>query len=208
MQRAATHLQAGDVLVIEAQICQSSTSGRRVPVEAVGDANFSAIATLVSNDVVVVEAGGNGDEWTGDPIDFDAYADPVSGDPVLDGSFRDSGAILVSAADMPAPPTFPNIARTYSAPYGVRIDCFAWGNGVYTCWDGNAYIADFSGTSAATAIVAGAAILLQDVSKNTRATTLTPPRLRTLFRNGVNTPCGTEKIGRMPNLAALIPLLP
>lgn len=212
IQRSATHLGAGDVLVIEAQIYESSTSGRRVPVEAVGDANFWAIATLVGNDIVVVEAGGNGDEWTGDPIDFDGYADPVSGDPVLDGS-RDSGAILVSAADMPVPSTFPDMARTYSAPYGARIDCFAWGNGVYTCWDDglgthDAYIASFSGTSAATAIVAGAAILLQDVAKNTRATTLTPTRLRDLFRNAANTPCGTEPIGRMPNLAALIPLLP
>jgi hypothetical protein len=209
IQRAATHLRAGDVLVIEAQIYESSTSGCRVPVEAVSDASFWAIATLVGNDIVVVEAGGNGDEWTGEPIDFDAYADPVSGDPVLTRAFRDSGAILVSAADMPAPPTFPDIARTYSAPYGDRIDCFAWGNGVYTCWDGNlVYIADFSGTSAATAIVAGAAILLQDVAKNTRGTTLTPERIRDLFHHAANTPCGSESIGRMPNLGGLIPLLP
>lgn len=209
IQRAATHLRPGDVLLIEAQIYESATSGCRVPVEAVGDASFWAIATLVANDIVVVEAGGNGDEWTGEPIDFDAYADPVSGDPVLTRAFRDSGAILVSGADMPAPPTFPTMARSYSAPYGDRIDCFAWGNGVYTCWDGAAaYVADFSGTSAATAIVAGAAILLQDVAKNTRSTTLTPARIRELFRDAANTPCGTEAIGRMPNLAALIPLLP
>lgn len=213
IQRAGSHLQAGDVLVIEVHIYESSTSGRRVPVEAVGDATFWEIATLVGNDIVVVEAGGNGDEWTGDPIDFDTYPDPVSGDLVLNPGVRHSGAIMVSAADMPVP-GLPNMARTPYAPYGARIDCFAWGNGVYTCWDdglgtNSAYIDNFPGTSAATAIVAGAAILLQDVAKDTHSKTLSPDRILTLFHDQANTPCPADpRIGRMPNLAALIGKLP
>jgi hypothetical protein len=121
---------------------------------------------------------------------------------------------MVSAADMPAPPTFPNMARTYSAPYGDRVDCFAWGNGVYTCWDdgqgtNDRYIDNFPGTSAATAIVAGAVILLEDVARASHQATLTPQRVRDLLHDQVNTPCPAEpKIRRMPNLAALIPMLP
>lgn len=214
IQKAGGQLQRGDVVVIEAQIYETSTSGRRVPVEALGDGTFWEIRTLIGNGIIVVEAGGNGDEWTGDPIDFDTYPDPVTGDPVLNLTFRDSEAIMVSAADMPAPPVLPYMARTPSAPYGARIDCFAWGNNVYTCWDdgtgaNDRYIDNFPGTSAATAIVAGAVILLQDIAKTAHGAALTPQRMRQLLHDQVNTPClAAPNIRRMPNLAALIPMLP
>ena len=55
--------------------------------------------------------------------------------------------------------------RIARASFGSRIDCYAWGENVTTAdgADNKSYVNNFHGTSAASAIVAGAAILVQQM---------------------------------------------
>ena len=60
----------------------------------------------------------------------------------------------------------------------------------------------FGGTSGASAIVAGCAIVLQGIAR-ARGTPLTPDRMRTLLSGPFNTPSndpGVDRIGVMPDL--------
>ncbi|MGO7983942.1 S8 family serine peptidase, partial [Rhizobium johnstonii] len=74
--------------------------------------------------------------------------------------YRDSGAIMVAAGSS----TVPHERLDFSN-YGSRIDCFGWGEGIDTTGGSGTgtgdYTTGFSGTSGASPIVAGAALLLQ-----------------------------------------------
>ena len=84
-------MSAGDVLLLEVQ-------RNFLPTET-DDDDFDAIRLAVALGMVVVEAAGNG--FT----DLDAYMDAVAGQILNRASadFRDSGAIMVGAADVTAP---------------------------------------------------------------------------------------------------------
>jgi subtilisin family serine protease len=95
-----------------------------------------------------------------------------------------------------------------------RIDCYAWGEDITTSGDGwtgtstTSYTASFGGTSGATPIVAGAAVLLQSWRTRTLGQPhYAPHRLRELLSEAGNTPSanpGTDRIGVMPNLRQII----
>jgi subtilisin family serine protease len=193
----------GDVLLLEAQTSYSTASGF-VPVE-VEQAVFDAIQFATSQGIIVVEAGANGS------VDLDAFQD-VSGKKILNrnsADFRDSGAIMVGAASS----TVPHQRLSFSN-YGSRIDCYAWGQNIDTSGDGwtgtatNLYTSTFGGTSGASPIVTGAALILQSWGVSRFGSRYSPDALRALLSNtSVNTASAnpsTDHIGVMPNLRAII----
>ena len=201
---AVAVMQPGDVLLLEAQT-RYSTSGRRyVPVE-VEEAVFVAIRSATDAGIIVVEAAGNGS------VDLDAFQD-VNGRQILNrnsSDFRDSGAIIVGAASSAAPHS-----RMSFSNFGSRVDCYAWGENVDTCGDGgsgnqdDSYTADFSGTSSASPMIAGAALLLQHWRELVRQPRLGPAAMRQLLsdpaQNTTSAAPDDDRIGAMPNLRALM----
>ncbi len=196
-------MNAGDVLLLEAQTSYPTATGY-VPVE-VEPAVFDAIQFATSQGIVVVEAGANGS------VDLDAFQD-VNGKHILNRNspdFRDSGAIIVGAASS----TMPH-ARLSFSNFGTRIDCFAWGQNIDTCGDGwtgtatNLYTISFGGTSGASPIIAGAALLLQSWRIKQNNNRYSPDELRGLLGNvtlnthSANPP--SDRIGVMPNLRSII----
>jgi hypothetical protein len=163
----------------------------------------------------VIEAGGNGNHETGVGHDLDRFTG-INGKYILDRSspdFRDSGAIIVAAATS----TLPHTRIAYSN-YGNRVDCYGWGEHVATAGSCpgssglaiNTYTENFSGTSSASAIIAGAAIALQSITEANYNFRLNAIQMRAILGNDLN---GThsengrliDKIGVMPDLKKIIP---
>ena len=211
INEAAGRLDRGDILLIE----QSSITGPRIdlttgrgviPVEYDSDI-FNAIRSATSRGIVVIEPAGNGFE----DLDHPAYEGR------FDRSKRDSGAILVGAG-LPEGGVFgfgPDLVRTEESNYGSRLDVQGWGRFVVTCGFGdlrreqgrnNWYTDLFGATSAAAAMVAGAAAVLQSIAKERGIGPLSPSQLRSLLvATGTPQQGNTsQKIGPRPNLAAAI----
>ena len=193
-------MNVGDVLLIEVQ-------KSFLPTET-DDADFDAIRLASALGVVVVEAAGNGND------DLDAYTN-VSGDFILNRSstdFRESGAIIVGACES----ALPHNRWTWSN-YGSRVDCFAWGENVTSCGygdldagsgDNSTYTNTFQGTSSASPIISGAAIILQGMYEANTGTRLSPMQMRLLLSDPAT---GTAQgggvagnIGVMPDLNSII----
>lgn len=196
----------GDVLLLEAQLEDPDDWAMNWPLDtdfAIADTIGLATAAGIS----VVEAGGNGDEAA-------HYFDTDAGTPPL----FESGAILVSCAQI----VQQRIVPMSYAPRGGRVDCFAWGFGINTSWaDGGGEtglyvptdgVPGFNGTSAAAAIVAGAAIVLQGIARQTAFGALTPAQMRAALSNpewntSPDAASPPHAIGCMPDLARLIAAL-
>lgn len=199
---AADAMSPGDVLLLEAQTTAAGSSTSYLPVE-VEQAVFDAIRDAVDAGIVVVEAAGNGGN------DLDDWTD-ASGRHLLkpgDDDFRDSGAIMVGAASSAAPHS-----RLSFSNHGSRIDCYAWGQNVDTTGDGwtgtstTAYTGSFGGTSGASPIVTGAAVLLQSWRKARKGQPFDPATVRVWLSSAINTASAdpaTDRIGVMPNLRAI-----
>jgi len=208
-------LNPGDVLLLEVQTRKSSTIGFGYPVE-IYQAEFDAIKTATDADIIVIEAAGNaGDNldnvvannWTTESggvvsnIQFSLN--------LLNANFQDSGAIMVGAALMASAAEVASAAsasipviiipRSRRENYGTRIDCYAWDNSIWTTgYDDDtgpspgqtpktSYFG-FSGTSGASAIIAGAVLAIQGIAQvhgkgdlaNHR---FSPTRLRRILRD-------------------------
>ena len=197
-------LKAGDVLLLEAQAADYS-GYRNVPVE-IEPAVFDLISLATASGIVVIEAAGNG------ALDLDRVHDPDRGF-VLNREhpdFIDSGAIIVGAA------TSTERARTEQSNFGSRVDCFAWGENVTTTFtnaNGTAlgdYTNSAGGTSAAAAIVAGAAVAVQGARQAQPNIRFDPATLRALLSDPANTASQkpvVDRIGVMPDLKVLIDVL-
>ncbi len=197
---AVAVMRAGDVLQLEAQ---SIYLGSYAPVE-VEATTFDAIQYAVSQGIIVIEAGGNGS------IDLDTVMD-ANGKTFLNrGStdFRDSGAILVGAASSTAPHS-----RLSFSNYGSRIDCYAWGENITTCGDGwtgnltNSYTNGFGGTSGATPMVTGSALLVQSWRVKQGFARHLPDAMRGTLSAADNTPSAnpsSDRIGVMPDLKSIL----
>jgi hypothetical protein len=197
-------MNAGDVLLLEAQTSSGSTNKLPVEVEAlVAD----AIRHVVDDGIIVIEAAGNGSN------DLDTFVDGAN-HRILDrnsNDFVDTGAIMVGAASSAAPHTRLNFSN-----FGSRIDCYAWGENIDTTGGSGgagttAYTSSFSGTSGASPIVTGAALLLQSWRIAQGNTPYTADEMRSLLINPTfNTASAdpaNDRIGVMPNLRAIFEYL-
>ena len=209
---AIAHLSFGDVLLLEAQVWVDYGSGLLGPIE-VYDADFEAIRLATALGIVVVEAGGNG-TYNGSPpaLNLDTYRNPA-GKQILNRDpsnpdFRDSGAIIVTAATS----TTPHRRLAY-APYGRRIDCYAWGQNIHTCASNSAGATDryrprFGGTSGASPIITGAALAVQGMAEALLGYRFSPLQLRAILSDPATgtrpAASGNRHIGVMPNLRAII----
>jgi subtilisin family serine protease len=198
------------VLLIELQ--GGGPRGRYLPVEFWDD-NYDAIKVATDRGIIVIEAAGNG----GENLDHPAYKNK------FDRWNRDSGAILVGAGG-PAREGWDDRARLDFSNYGGRVDVQGWGRKVATldygdlqrCDDAEGdwrytdrhYTDEFSGTSSASPIVAGSAVLLQSYAKQ-KGVTLLPNDVRTILRQTGTPQIGdtSEQIGPRPDLAKALQVL-
>jgi serine protease len=209
---AISNLIFGDVLILEAQVVVPGTTNLLGPCEVL-DADFDAIRLATALGIIVVEAGGNGtDNGSTPPFDLDAYTNP-SGKKSLfrddsNPDFLDSGAIIVSASSSSSPYT-----RMEWAPHGNRIDCYAWGQNINTLSSDSSgattlYTTLFGGTSGASPIIAGAALVIQGIYQNNFEFRLSPRQMRAILSNPLTgtLPASTEttKFGVLPNLRSII----
>jgi hypothetical protein len=202
IDRATASLERGDVLLIEvaAPFLPAAAAGPDILVEF-DPAVQIAISLATKKGITVIEPAGN----LG--IDLDAF-------PFLAHTRPDSptfsGAIVVGAgeATLPLPDPW---SRTFSS-FGSRVDCFAAGSNIRapSSVDHDSYqvLPQFSGTSGASAIIAGVVLSLQAMtrasSQENPPAVLAPSDVRRLLRSAslgtlpVN-PLGA-KIGAMPDL--------
>jgi hypothetical protein len=204
---AIANLSFGDVLLLEAQVALNGTA-LLGPIEAY-DAEYEAIRLATALGIIVVEAGGNGtNNGSPPPLNMDTYT-TLGGLAILNRDpgnpdFRDSGAIIVSAATAAAPHT-----RLAYGPHGRRIDCYAWSQSINTlssdaAGSTTAYTTVFSGTSGASPIITGAALAVQGRAEALLGFRFSPRQMRAILSDPATgtPPAVTEptQIGVMPNL--------
>ena len=214
-------LSSGDVLLLELQVTLLPYFNGFWPVECEAN-NFYPIELATKNEIVVIEAAGNGGS------DFDNPS-PFNTNPHNNPNYnKDSGAIIVGAANPQSDPLQGTIGggRWGSSNFGTRVNCFAWGDSVDSLDAdpatgkgidalGNPLTTIiFGGTSAASAIIAGAAIVLQGICQQPTAQgglghRLIPADMRarlsdfstgTLSVNSTAANLNADRIGVMPNL--------
>jgi Subtilase family len=192
MMASIDRLGFGDVLLLEMQ----TGSDPLLPVEVEPSLrDLMKLATALG--IIVVEPAANGGA-DGRGVDLD----DVLGD--------DTGAIRVAAAYEPEPTT--DLSKKWqrypTSNFGSGIHCFALGYMVATTEIGSTSVGrSFKETSAASAIVAGAAAVLQSWYEKYRGYRIGPLDLRSLFMTHGTPPAlleagGTDRIpiGVMPDL--------
>jgi serine protease len=199
---ALPSMSAGDVLLLEVQ-----RGAALLPTES-DVADFDAIRLATARGIIVVAAAGNGGN------DLDAWTDASGRFRLRRGhpDFRDSGAIMVGAALSPVVGGTAHDRAGFSN-FGNRVDCYGWGENVATCGYGDltptagldaSYTGIFGGTSSASPIVVGAAVLTQSLYRTATGTRLSPGQMRAILSNLANgTPQSATvagNIGSMPNL--------
>jgi hypothetical protein len=181
-------------------------------------ADFEVIRLATALGIVVVEPTGNGTN------DLDAFQEATSGNFVLSRTKpggRDSGAIMVAGSTS----TYPYRRDPLGTCFGSRVDCFAWAEGVCTSaytpyidlstfpylFVRDDYPSTFNGSSAASAIVAGAVLLVQGVAQaSALGHRLSPGEMRARLSDpdpSINTRSehhGMDLIGVMPNLKGIL----
>jgi len=188
------HIKDGSVLLLEVQRHNVATE--------TDHADYLAITKAVRKGLVVVEAAGNGNKD-------------------LDGILRgDSGAIIVGASrwneSTGQHERWVPVAGKVGSCFGKRVDAFGIGSGAVaggfgSLSQGNGpndrYTKTFGGTSAAAAIVAGAAVLIQNLRQSKGKSPLRPDALRKLLRSYGTPSVGADWIGRMPDMKQIVPHL-
>jgi hypothetical protein len=207
---AIHYLNSGDILLIQSQAYDDRTE-KAMPVE-IFDANFHLIRLASALGIIVIEPAGNGNDLLG--FDLDLFTDQTGKTPLNRASkdFRDSGAIMVAATTSNIPHQ-----RIPFSNYGSRVDCYAWGENVWTAGSfpeqsgeaTDAYTKCFSGTSSASAIITGSVISLQSIVDANLHYRLSPSEMRSVLCNPLlgtlsSNALETDKIGVMPDLKRII----
>ncbi|MBA4377294.1 MAG: hypothetical protein C0395_01320 [Gemmatimonas sp.] len=190
----------GDIILIELQGAGPNANGAGdygyIPMEYWQD-TFDAISIATALGRTVVEVAGNGLQDLDDPIYIGLF----------DPEVRHSGAIMVGAGE----PT--TLEPTWFTNHGARVDLQAWGEQVTSCGYGDLqgtgfaesawYTQVFNGTSSASAIVAGAAALLQGMTRAQYGYSLDPRHLRDiLVATGTPQAADPDQVGPRPDLVA------
>lgn len=198
---AASFLEFGDAMLLEMQV--GDINFDLWPVE-INDAEYDAIRLATALGITVIEPAANGGMNMDEPVVRDG---DTTGHSFLNRNspdFRDSGAIMVGAGSSTHPRT-----RLYFSNYGSRVDVHSWGENILTSSVNGAYediYSNFSGTSGAAPIIAGAALSIQGMVAANRGSKLSPAELRSLITMG-GTPSAnacSDKIGVQPDLKVLI----
>jgi subtilisin family serine protease len=208
-----------------------------LPVES-DVAKLEAIQLAVRNGVIVIEAAGNSG------TDLDNWLDDAGQRRMnrklwtpADAEKFDSGAILVGAAKkdpVEVPAGVSGHERLPKSNFGSRVDCYAWGEGIVSAGGGDLrsegtdrnvnqednkrYTQIFGGTSGASAIIAGAALLVQGLHLEKKNSLLSPAKMREILsKPATGTPQKVtvdsqgepilENIGVMPDLRRIIQTL-
>ena len=174
--------------------------------------NHDAIEYAIASDITVIEGGGNGSVDLGNPANYGTVYTNIS--------TNDSGSIIVGAS-LGASKEIASFSN-----WGSRVDVFAWGAGVATTsfpsslpldWYGTTspippndetnihYTDNFGGTSAATAMIAGAASLVQSYAKqelvNVETRYIMPLKMREILADsGVPQSGSGGNIGMQPRV--------
>jgi hypothetical protein len=204
---ATDALGLGGVLLIESQVLCLEVEGlpwNPLPIEVL-EAEFQAIRQATARGITVVECAGNGG------FDLDDFEDR-GGMRLLKRGVRDSGAIIVGAANVS---TRPARARFITSNYGSRVDCYAWGEDIDTAdstctepFSTTKYRTSFSETSGAAAIIAGAALCIQGIVEASNQPPLDAFEMRDILSNRSTGTAshdpGQDRIGVMPDLRKII----
>lgn len=194
---AAAVLEPGDVILLEQQTW--ACAGQLGPLEWI-PVVFDAIAAATAQGIVVVAAAGNGA----------ANLDAPGCLGWFDRNLRDSGAIIVGAG---SPSTH---ARLSFSSYGSRVDVQGWGADVTSAGYGDRfdpgdvhqrYTSGFSGTSSASALVAGAVAAIQGAVLARGDVALTALEMRDLLASTGTPQSGTQQIGPLPDIPTALATL-
>jgi hypothetical protein len=178
-------LEYGDVLLIELEAAVAKFfDGYPVEIHAPW---MDAILLASGAGIVVIEPAGNDDN----DLDHLERSAPLGFEPQYSitpnaPAFLDSGAILVGACQQATVQVGGVVGheRAAGTSFGARIDCCAWGEQVRTAHpDG---FGDHNGTSAASAQIAGVALLIQQAAVDRLGHRLSPTTLRALLGNLAN----------------------
>lgn len=228
IRQAVEQLRPGDVLLLEGQIainpdgsgCNGSDQSGCFPIEAERTGkNYNPIAEAVLSGIIVVEAAGNSLINLDDPNVYGGSLVPQMSRDAFD--FLDSGAIMVGAGHPPnssAPARSRIQLLNWGSNYGSRVDVQAWGLGVVTAGgnpspfddlfnggNNREYTRSFSGTSSASAIIAGAVASLQGIRKASGQPLYNSLEMRDLLvSTGTPQPAESGHIGPLPDLKAAI----
>lgn len=192
------HLDAGDVISISQAYVTKISAG---PID-IGRVLWDTFKTGTEAGIIICCGAGN------ESVDFDNNDEPE----IKDWKGRpDIGIIHVGAGDEYGHPAD-------FTSYGKMIDLQGWGtnNVATTGWDGdlyddgvNTYTDDFSGTSAATPMVASAVVAVQSWYKQHTGKVLSPVEMRKLLVE-TGTPQAdpaNKHIGPIPNIRNAIAAL-
>src|SRR5690606_24429101 len=119
--KAVSHLNFGDILLLEVQVFDPYLPGIYRPAE-IEKAVFDTIVLAISSGIIVIEAAGNGNLVRG--FDLDEFTD-ANGKKILDRNSEDfkirgdSGAILVAGAS-DSVTTSGTHGKSRSSNYGSR----------------------------------------------------------------------------------------
>lgn len=199
---ALARLSPGDVIVLEQQMDGPAMGTNDfIPVEWFKPI-YDAVVFAVENEVIVVEAAGNGNQNLDDPL-FDAGHRPFQ-------AANDSGAIIVGAG---AAAGATNRSRLPFSSHGSAVDVQAWGESGVTTGYGDRHSTDgidalytriFNCTSSATAIVGGVVAAIQGAHRARFGGNISigPAEMRGILQaTGMPQTGVREHIGPHPNLA-------
>jgi hypothetical protein len=192
---AAAAAGVDGIVLIEVGAVFPGAAGGAVPVE-LDPAVQRAIRLVALFGVAVIEPAGNG------AVDLDAAPALAHLNP-LSPTFVDSRAVVVGAGQ-PFGETSEFWERASFSSFGARVDCFGPGFFVRAPDAAPDTYADFAGTSAASAVLAGVAASVQGMSTADAGQVLDVIELRRLLSDpalGTTIPDGRQAgVGSMPDL--------
>jgi len=216
---AADFLNRGDILLIE--LHRIGPRGQFIPMEFWPD-NFDAMKYATEKGVLVIEAGGNGNQNLDHP-DYNRSQPgfPPSWRNPFNRTLADSGTIIIGAGSPSYGIHGPDRSRLGFSNFGNSVDSQGWGREVVTLGYGDLqrrtgrlqlYTSQFSGTSSASPIVVGVVASLQSYAKG-KGIQLGPKEWRDLLRRTGSPQTDapgrprTERIGTRPNMKQLRDLI-